>query len=497
MNILEHGKNPAGRAIRYVHVCVLACVVLASLVLRVHVSKLCSLWLDEVWTRHDASVPWPDLLRGPSREHPPLMYVLVRVALDVFGSSDLALRGVSLSFGCALLVAVYLLCLELALTKVEALVTVASFALAPFFMHHAIEARHYAMVSTFTTLELVFVLRLLRDPHDFRALVGAALSAGAAAATHYFGLIYACCLLGALVVGTFPSWRHTLEPPRPRARVAVVLGALGLVLALVALRAVWLFVFYRTHAIGPHPRDLEGSILADFAFLPTRRGAAVQPFLAALGLVLLGVRQRAIARILPFAMGLPPLALALVLSSGHAVSPRYLAPSWVLYQLGSAATFIAVTRVLRSGSRLWLQVVGTVLAAPVVLVPLALRVAEYPSGYGIGGSYYAGLQDFFASSRGHGTALVVYPRFPGAFIVQGAYPVTAPLVALDEFEPVPGVKRYLVAEFERQSHVSDLEALVERHFHVSRREWRRLPVVHLPRTPFQPPVRARVVELGR
>jgi len=493
VGILEQGKAPTGRLIRYAHVALLACVVVASLALRIHVSKQCSLWLDEVWTLSDARAPWPELLRGPSREHPPLMYLPVRLLLDLFGTSELVLRSVSLFFGCVLLVAVYLLCLELELTRTEALVTVVSFALAPFFMRHAVEARQYAMVSAFTTLELVFVLRLLRDPHHFPALVGAALSSAGAATTHYFGLAYACCLLGVLAVGTFPSWRDALKPARLRPRVVLVLGALALVLALVALRAVWLFLFYRNYSTGPHPRALEGTIMSEFAFLPGRRGTAVQALLAGVGLALLGVRQRGIARVLPFAMGLPPLGLVLLLSSGHGVVPRYLAPSWVLYQLGSAATFVAVTRALRCSSRLWLKLLGTVSAAALVLVPLVLRVEAYPNGYGTGAAYYAGLQEYLASSRGRGTALVVYPSFPGAFIMRVGYPVKTPLVALEHFQPVPGVRRYLVAEFEHASRVHDLEALVEQQFHISRREWRSLPLVRLEHTQFQVPVRARVV----
>lgn len=496
MSIGERCKNLVGGAVRNRHAVLLACIVWASLVLRVYVSKRCSLWLDEVWTRHDAGAPWPMLLAGPSREHPPLMFVLVRLTTDVFGTSDLALRAVSLFFGCALLVAVYLLCLELELSRTEGLLAVVACALAPFFMRHATEARLYAMLAVFTTLELVFVLRLLRDPADFRALVGTALSAAAASATHYFGLAYACCLLGALAFGTFPAWRNAPHPLRIPRRTLAVLGALGLVLAAVALRAAWLFVFYRTHKIGPHARDLEGTILSDFAFFSTRvHTVRAQAFVAAAGLVFVGWRLRGIARVLPFAMGLPPLGLALLISSGHAVSPRYLAPSWVLYQVGSAAAFIAVLRVLRGGTELWLRLVRTAVAAPVVLVPLALRLAEYPHGFGAGRTDYAGLQRYFAGDRARGTALVVYPHFPGAFIVNGGYPVNAPLVSLDEFEPVPGVKRYLVAEFERTSQVPELEALAEKHFHLTRREWRSLPIVRLPHSAFQPPVRARLVHV--
>src|SRR5690349_20308528 len=153
MNIQERIKNVARAR---THIAVLGCLIVASLVFRIYVSIRCSLWYDEVWTLHYSSAPWPQLLRGPSREHPPLMYVLVRLVTDVFGTSELAVRAVSLFFGCVLLVAVYLLCLELAFTKTEALVGVAFVALGPFFIRHAVEARQYAMLAALTTLELVY-----------------------------------------------------------------------------------------------------------------------------------------------------------------------------------------------------------------------------------------------------------------------------------------------------------------------------------------------------
>ncbi|HTQ04996.1 MAG TPA: glycosyltransferase family 39 protein [Polyangiaceae bacterium] len=482
--------------VRNPHALLLACVVVASLVLRVYVANRCSFWLDEVWTRHDSSAPWPELLRGPSREHPPLLYVLVRLTMDVFGTSDLAVRGVSLFFGCVLLVAVYLLCLELTFSETEALVTVVAVAVAPFFIRHATEARQYALVSACTTLEFVFVLRLLRNPGNFRAFVGMALSAAAAAATHYFGLAYACALIGALAVGTFPHWRAQLVPSRLRSRWAAVSLALALALAAVAFRAVWLALFYRTHSVGPHPHDLPDSILRAFAFFQTRpRGNVVQACVAALGLAVLGFRLRGIARVLPFAVAFPPIGVALLISSGHAVAPRYLAPSWVLYQIGSCAALLAVWRLIRGGNKLWERAARAVVASPIVLVPLAARLAEYPTGFNAGTDYYAGLQSFFANGRGRGTALVVFPLFPGKFIVGEGYPVNAPLIALDEFKEIPGVTRYLVAEFERSSQTPQLEALLQEHFHLSPRRWRALPVVRLAHTQFQRPVKARLLRL--
>ena len=77
-----------------------ACVVLLSLAFRLHVSRACSMWLDEVATHFDALRPWPRVLHGPEQEHPPLMFVLVKIATYVLGTSETAVRSVSIFFGC-------------------------------------------------------------------------------------------------------------------------------------------------------------------------------------------------------------------------------------------------------------------------------------------------------------------------------------------------------------------------------------------------------------
>jgi hypothetical protein len=480
------------------HAVALAAVVVASLAFRVYVSQRCSLWLDEVWTRHDASVAWPDLLEGASREHPPLMFWFVRGAMALFGTSETALRAPSLLFGCVLLVAVYLLCLELELGATHALLVVASLAVSPFFVRHATEARHYSMFPAFTTLATLFTLRLLRAPGNFGALVGFALSAAASAATHYFGLAYAGALIGTLGVGSFSAWRNGAPRLHLSLRTALVFGALALVLGTVTFRALMLARFYSEHTVGLRGRDLLGSLLHEFSFFDGRPLASrAEPFVAAAGLLFIGLRLRGIARILPFALAFVPCAGALFISSGHSVAPRYLAPSFVFYQLGAAAAVLLLWDLVRGGSaRLttW-SALRSVVGAPVLVLPLALRLAQYPAGYGVQGSYYAGLKAYFRGERANHTALVVYPHFPGEFIMGLQYGVDVPMMSLERFRPIEGVDRYVVAEFERPSRARDLQNELNQQLRISPRQWRTLPIVPLAKTEFQPAVHARIVEL--
>lgn len=479
------------------HVAALAAIVVASFAFRVHLSRYCSLWLDEVWTRHDAAVPWPDLLRGPSREHPPLMFVLVRLSTAFFGTSELALRAPSLFFGCVLLVAVYGLCLELELGATEALVVVAALALAPFFVEHATEARHYAIFPAFITLATLFTLRLLRNPRDFAALVGFALSAAAAAATHYFGLAYAGALLGALALARFSAWRGGSASLGLTRRDLIVWGFCALALGLIAFQAISLAGFYSSHRVGPQGRDLFGHMLQEFSFFRrSARAARSEPFVALVGLLLLGRRLRGIARLLPVALAFVPCGAALLISSGHAVAPRYLAPSFVFYQLGATIAVLELYGLVRgNGGLTWWSGGLAGLAGLALVAAFGARLAEYPAGYSAGRNYYAGLQAHFHDEPDKDTGLIVFPHFPGAFIVGLGYPVDAPVQSLESYQPIPGIKRYVLAEFQRPSQGRELESELAKHFHLSPRQQRMLPLVTLPKTKFQPAVRARLLRV--
>jgi hypothetical protein len=481
------------------HAIALALIVAASFALRVYVSRHCSFWLDEVWTRHDAALSWPELLHGPSREHPPLMFWFVRASMTLFGTGETAIRLPSLLFGSVLLVGVYLLCLELELHATQALVVVASVALSPFFARHATEARQYSMLPAFTTFATLFALRLLRRPGSSRALVGFSLSAAAAAATQYFGLAYAAALVAALAAGAVWAWRRGDALPALSARSLVVVGGLCIGLGIVALRAIWLARFYTEHQSGPSTRDLFTSILRDFSFFhECPLAEKIEPFIAAAGLVALALRLRGVARFVPFALAFPPCAGALLISSGHAVAPRYLAPSFIFYQLGATGALLMLAdRLLGKDAtiNIW-NVLRSGAAALLLIVPFGLRLAQYPAGYGAGRDYYAGLQAYFDADRAKHTALIVFPHFPGAFIMRTQYDIDAPIVSLESFQPIDGVTRYVIAEFERSSQARQFELELGKQLHVSQRRWRALPLAPLAHSKFQPAVRARILELA-
>jgi hypothetical protein len=485
---------------RHAPLLVLAAIVVLSLLFRLHVSSLCSLWLDEVLTHMDVTKPWPQVLHGPERVHPPLLFVLVKVVVQLFGGSETSLRAVSLLFGCVLLVAVYWLCLELGLKATRALAIVALLAITPFFIRHATEARHYALYPALGTLAAAATFRVLREPERLRFLVLFAASASAMAMTHYFGLAYAFALLGVILVGLLPHWRRVGFSARVTRVSALVLVLLFCVLVAVTLNALAVARFYSKPGSGDATpwRGLLYTTVDEFSFIDEGQSAGmIQIPLAALGLLLIGWPLGGIARIVPAALGFVPCVLALFIRSGHFVAPRYLAPSWVLYHVGSCAALFAAGDRLRALLVKAPARLGPLLAWGTLAVPLAFRLAEYPNGYGAGTQYYRGLQRYFVEHLASNTRLVAFDGGFGERIMGIEYSVGSLPLRLETFRRVPGIERYLVAEFHTASDVRQarLESLVQARLGLSPEAWRELPLLDLPETIYQPAVRARIVEL--
>jgi hypothetical protein len=477
----------------------LAIIVGASLAFRVHVSRACSLWFDEITTLEDCYAPWPVLLRGPSRENPALSFWLVRLATELFGRSDTAVRSISLVFGCVLLVAAYRLCRELEISAPRALLVVASLAVTPFFSKHATEARPYALVIALVTFGAVFALRLIRGPFALRPLIGLAVCSTAASATHYFALGYALALWGAVALGTVRAWRPRALPVRARIATAAVLAASLLVFGIIAANIVALSRWYSSHFLGGRAHHFSDHALwQTFSFVkepswPVEFEAAA----AAFGLVLVAVRRRGIAGLTPLLLAFAPVGVAKLLSSGHFIAPRYLAPSLVFYHLGRVAVLFAAADLLA-----WaLARIGRFrrrfdLAWLFLIAPFWLRLAEYPNGFGVGQRYYAGLQDYFQGERARDTALVVFIGYSGRRIMNMQYPVPH-LETLEQFQPIAGIRRYLIAEFPSSDRRlgAKFGPLLERHFGLTLAQWKHLRRVPLAATRYQPAVPARLVML--
>lgn len=481
----------------------LGLLVFASLIFRLYISSECSLWYDEITsTRGQAEKPWGRVLAGPVREYPPLFFIISKLGLSLLGPTPLGIRLFSLFFGCVLLLAAYALSRELGLSEERSLLAVVALSLCPFFLRHAVEGRHYSMMMALLTLAATFALRLLKDPTRVGSLAGFAVSGSLGAGSHYFAVPYVCVLVGVVVLGWASARERPRLTPRQWAHVGVGLGVPTLVLLRLLWSAVALQRWYATKE-QPAPAmntDLARSILTSFSFLEHPVWAfGVQPALSLVGSWLLFRRLSGWARVVPLGLAFGPCLVAPFFSSGHFLAARYLAPSFVFYQLGAyVALFAAADRVAAlhfapAGYGRFPALLGRLLLA----LPLLLRLAQYPEGYRAGKEDYAGLQRYFRQELAHDTRLVVFTGIHGERLVLMQYPVGSPPVPLERFEPVAGIRRYLLAEFQvdDRERRSKLEALVERHFGLQPATFRALPLVPLPHSSLQEPVVARLLEL--
>lgn len=490
------------RVTRWLGAVVLVGIVLASLAFRIHVARECSLWLDEVLTHMGVRKPWPRVLRGPSVGHPPLMYVLVKVYTGLFGMTELNLRGVSLLFGCLALLALYELARQLGLSVGRALIVVGTFACSGLFIRHASEARHYALLITFVTLATTRAVRLLQGPSRRRDLVGFALSAVAAAASQYFGLAYALALSLVVAVALARRWKQTSTGHKLLS--LGVLAAATVPFVALALRVAHLGRAFKVGQPDGEVAEVNGplflEILRVFSFLTNDAWALlVQPVFALVGLVLLTRQLRGQARVLPLGIGVAPCIAAIFMSSNHFMSARYVAPSVVLYHLGSCLAVFALFDWLRQvlARFQWAGPVTSVAGAIALFGLLAMRLAEYPTSFGTGADDYRGLQKHYLAALQPDTAFVAFPGYFGKLVFGREYQVGDRLIGLEEFKRIKGINRYLIVEIncDTPERRADLEALVEKHFGLSSERWNALPRIALPPSEYQSSVPARLVSL--
>lgn len=111
---------------------------------------------------------WKDTLYAltQSPEHAPLYFILLRIWQQIFGSSVIAIRSLSviLSLFCFLLL--YLLCIELFKTVEVGKIAIALFAFSPFYVAYAQEARPYSLWMLTLVLSSLTLLKAIRLNHS-------------------------------------------------------------------------------------------------------------------------------------------------------------------------------------------------------------------------------------------------------------------------------------------------------------------------------------------
>ncbi len=141
----------------------------------------CSLWGDEAFSTVLAQRRfWPMIKIIANDTSPPLMYIIMWTWFRVFGSSEIAIRSLTLLFYLGTIVIIYLIGKELFNRKTGILAALLSF-FNPFLFPYAFEGRMYFTLLFFITLSFYFLVKENKW--------GYILSAAAALYSHHFAIL--------------------------------------------------------------------------------------------------------------------------------------------------------------------------------------------------------------------------------------------------------------------------------------------------------------------
>lgn len=267
---------------QWVGAAVVVAAVAARFVARSH------LWLDEALTVNIARLPlteMPEALRHDGA--PPLYYFLLHGWMKVFGSGAEAVRALSAVFAVGALPLAWWAGERLGGRRVASAALIL-FAVSPFALQYATEARMYSLVMLLVLaggLALAQVLELATP----RSTVALALLTGALLLTHYW-TVYLLAAVGALLAVWAVKGRR--RPAALRALVAMAAGSLCLVPWLPVL---W-FQIQHTGAPWGGPPGLHAVFDTVWIFATAYRPAGPQSFLVLIGLLTLGVFGHALDR---------------------------------------------------------------------------------------------------------------------------------------------------------------------------------------------------------
>ncbi|MEG4029142.1 MULTISPECIES: glycosyltransferase family 39 protein [unclassified Microcoleus] len=144
-------------------------------------------------------------------QHPPLYYVLARYWAQWFGSSVAAMRSLAAVISLLVFPAIYWLAWELFESSAVAWMAIAIFAVSPYHILFAQEARQYSLWTVTTILSSAALLRAMRPDSTQNAValvLSWALYAGTATLGFYTHLLFVCVAAAhAIYVAVIANWR--------------------------------------------------------------------------------------------------------------------------------------------------------------------------------------------------------------------------------------------------------------------------------------------------
>lgn len=194
-----------------------------------------SLWLDEVFSVDIASQPWAAFLSNVISDavHPPLFYALLKIWIDIGGSSLTWLRLFIALTAVAGLWPLLLLIREIGLCSKGAIITLLLVGVNGYLIEYAHELRMYSLVLLLTQFSLWFFLRFIKNPAvSPRVLVLLFAVNLALIYTHYFGWLVVVVEFGYLLL-----WQRGRILPYGMLVAGLVLGFAPWLLAVASVAA--------------------------------------------------------------------------------------------------------------------------------------------------------------------------------------------------------------------------------------------------------------------
>jgi hypothetical protein len=308
-----------------------------------------ALWFDETFSYYHSVTPWPDFLRVVVEDNQaPIYYTILKAWSEVAGLSPWAMRvpGLVASAACIPLMAAVA---RVAAGERAARATAWLAALSPYLIQHAQDARPYALLSTFATIDLLLLVRFVTG-HSARLGVLWVLFAVAVVATHYYGIFFLAGEGLALLLlhpKPFRSWLPA----------GVVAGGLcGAIVLLAARAANGTFAGEYVFGVTAMP-GVVWSLLTGYTLMPTSEqlhALGPKAILPDLPIALLALPAFAVVALAGIRLVSRPAGVALLsafgvallapffyrLAAGAGVHPRYfaaaIAPVLVLTAVGMA-----------------------------------------------------------------------------------------------------------------------------------------------------------------
>ena len=161
-------------------------IVLIGAFLRVYHLGTQSIWFDEAYSVGLSSLSVPQIVQAAAADvQPPLYYLLLHYWMMAFGTSESAVRLLSVLFGVLAIPMIYVVGRQL-FNKETGLVGALILALSSFNIYYSQETRMYSLMALLALLSMYFFWRFLRQS-NLVSSVGYVLSTTLLVYTHYYG----------------------------------------------------------------------------------------------------------------------------------------------------------------------------------------------------------------------------------------------------------------------------------------------------------------------